>query len=354
MAYEVVTTFSAIKIRTGDDDGKLGMKYNIGSWVAISDDFDCLVGVGGYSKEFPAGVVADGTCKPPNNPHRFRSYSTAFGGDALSEQSEQYRMRAVHYFADYVLADYLVPQSIYVPPDREIEELLGGKPVTSLEDLIPALAKNPALARKLQCVRGEFDPESLTVRARTVIYRLLKNPENLASYLEAPAQFVDTYPDDSDYLFGPPGDSFPEIEREALILAAQQRPLMVQQAFDQVELGAGPGDGFASLLVGFDRVTGDSAGDTWAWVHKNLTAYAAYNEGIVPAVGYYVTDAQLRYAVIAGPGVSRREMDFLVGTGTRVFDYTDGSVIDRSLADLLDSEREYRRGRSETPPEPLE
>lgn len=322
----------------GDNDGILGMKYNIGTWVAISDNFNCIQSVEGY-KAIPAEWKSQTPCKPPTNPHRWRSFSTSFDSGNLEDRSSSYQVKAVIYFAEYLLADYLVSQKVVIPPDRDLERLLDGRIPTTFEELVPVLQNYPLLARKMRLLRGRFDPRELAPSTLATIYRLLKNRSNLASYLSNAREFVYSRPDDGDFVVVPDnGEEMPNSEREALILASEERRQTVLHAYDHIELGGAPGDANVFVLIGLDREARAPSAETWEWARSNIAAFADKNEGIIPAVGYYLSEAQLRYWVVAGPKVEPRALDFLSFSGSRVIDRRDGGSLDATLDELLEYE----------------
>jgi hypothetical protein len=179
------------------------------------------------------------------------------------------------------------------------------------------------------------------------MYRLLKNRANLDSYLSDPYEFVAARPDDGDFVAAPDdGQEMPDVEQQALILAAEERREMVLHGYDHIELGGAPGDANVYVLIGLDHGAGVPSAETWEWTRTNIAAFAGKNEGLIPSLGYYLSDAQLRYWVIAGPGVESRALDFLVFSGSRVIDRRDGGSLDAPLDELLQYEYQPDSGTS--------
>jgi hypothetical protein len=305
------TVRNRIRLWTGDKDYLLAIKYQVGGWTNFTDTPP------------PANVML--SYDPPGDMQRpgpGRSFHTTFDDLPFSARAEDYQEVAIAYYADVVLTNFLHARRYVVEPTVEVREALGGRLPASEEDIAAFLGRDPSLIRHVSYVEQGFEPRDLSQGAKAVIRALLEDRDSLARYLESPESFV----------YGVEGrDGITETETDALIRAAQVEPEMVHDAFDHVELGRSTlGDGDAYLLIGFDRQTGRPSGEGISWFQTQLEQFIAAN-GFTPGFGWYVTEASTHYHVVAGPGVTTREIEFLQAQGQEVIDKRDGSYLEEPL-----------------------
>ena len=191
------------------------------------------------------------------------------------------------------------------------------------------MASNPSLLASVQRIPSPFQPAQLSPGTRTVIRALLEDELTLEAYLANSEAFVDSVLQGQE-------EPIDEAERAALIQAAADKPDLITNTFDSVSLGRSQqGDGNTYILIGTDPETNLLSSAGLEWYQANIEAFVALN-GFLPAFGHYVTEASLRYRVIAGPDVSPRAMRYLTFGGNVVVDRRDGQPFDYSVAELDD------------------
>ena len=149
-------------------------------------------------------------------------------------------------------------------------------------------------------------PEQISLATRQVCEQILESPDAAAAFIKNPEAFLKEYT--------PDGEALPPLEAEALLNAAREKPELVRNAVDCVELGASKGDGNAYILIGVDPATGRPKREWIDWALAEADAHFAQT-GSWPAFGHFITDARLRYHVVLGPGTGDRERRFLEFSG---------------------------------------
>jgi len=309
-------TLCAIKTTIGEDgDNVVNVYYNLGHFIHFSE-----------TVVSPAGSTVAISYDPPgeaDEPVLGPCQQTAFDGILLSERGERYRHLAVNWFAFHVLGRYIRSQKFILDPTVEVQELakevLGGRLPRGVEDIASLICDDPNLLHRIQCVRGDFDPEQLSPAAREACLGLLEDVGGLEGYLSDPERFIRKWA----------GGMTPE-EREALVRVAREQPALVRNAFDSVELGGARGDGNTYILIGLDRKRNLPDQKGWEWLGSQMEGFVARN-GFLPSCGYYVTEAQSCQRIILGPGVTDRERDFLQFSGHELIDKRDGGLLEEQL-----------------------
>jgi len=316
MIADISDSFSTIrKIRswTGDNDNILAISYQVAGWTTFSNTVFAAQG----QVAAPAVQIA---WDPPGEyvrPPRGPSQHTYFDGLKLSNRDQEYQHIAVNWFIDFVLSGYLRPRRYVVEPTLAVQYALGGRLPQTLEDIAALAQADPGLLQHVQCIEGDFEPDQLSPAARQVCLRLLEDEESLARFLESPAGFIET-------VEAQVGSRLTAEEKLALTRAASEKPDAMRAALDSVALGRAHGDENTYILIGVDPrepVTGQRG---MRWLYEQLDNFVALNH-FLPAFGYFVTEARLRYRVILGPGVSDRDKRFLEFFGHEAIDMRDGS-----------------------------
>jgi len=309
-------TLCAIKTTIGEDgDNVVNVYYNLGHFIHFSETVVPPPGSAVAISYDPPGEADEPVLGP--------CQQTAFDGAPLSERGERYRHLAVNWFAFHVLGRYIRSLKFILDPTTEVQalakEVLGGRLPRGVEDIASLVCADPDLLHRIECVRGDFDPEQLSPAAREVCLGLLEDKGRLERYLSEPEGFIGKWAEEMTLE-----------EREALVRVAGEQPDLVRNAFDSVELGGARGDGNTYILIGLDRERNLPDRKGWEWLGRQLGRFASRN-GFLPSCGYYVTEAQSCQRIILGPGVTDRERDFLQFSGHEVIDRRDGGLLEERL-----------------------
>lgn len=298
-----------ISKETGDRDSILAVRYRFSNWVTFSDTL--------FQEQQNQPVYI--TYDPPGDfvrPEPGPSQHVTFDGVPLSKRDEAYQEAAVNFFAENILALYLRPVSYFVQADADVSTALDGRFPKSVEDIAQLVCANPALLNKVERVSGEFDSNTLAQATRMLIRHIIENYESAIEFVNAPEEFIKRLE----------LSEIPDREYNALLRAAAEKQDQIVHTVNDIELGASSkiGDGNTYILIGFDRETMQPDKEGLKWYIDNIRSFVNQN-GSFPAFGYYITEALLRYNVIVGPGVSQREVDYLIFQGHVVSDYRDVS-----------------------------
>jgi len=295
-----------IKTWTGSfEDDRYAVAFQVGGWVIFSNS----VLRSTVNGQVVATEVYDSWDPPADNPRldsSGRSQHTYFDNGRLSQRDPAYRRVAVNFFVDYALSNYLRQRKFVVEPTEKTRNILGGRLPETQADVAKLICEDPNVLDSIEFVDADFDPEQISLATRQVCEQILESPRTAAAFVDNPEAFLKEYT--------PGGEELPPLEAQALLSAARDKPELVRNAADCVELGASKGDGNVYILIGVDPETGQPKRDWIDWALTEANAHFAQT-GSWPAFGHFITDARLRYHVVLGPGTGDRERRFLEFSG---------------------------------------
>ena len=297
-------------------DELVALNLQVGGWMTFSNSLFA-------NQEIPANPDASPhfvnlTWDPPGDDTLVAgpSQHTYFDEMPLSSRAENYQQTAINWFAEMVLARYLTPRHYMIEPHPQVVEALGGRLPATLDDVHTLICQDLRFLDFIRIEQTHFSADMLSTGTRKAIGWLLESRQTLEAYLQEPTTISYEYQSEMT-----------ELEVNALIRAATDKPELIQRAFDSVELGRASGDGNTYILLGVDRERHLPNAEAWAWLNDQLPVFAEMN-GFLPAFGCFITQARQQFHVILGPGVTDREKTFLEFYGNRVHDYRDGSALD--------------------------
>jgi hypothetical protein len=295
-----------IKTWTGSfEDDRYAVAFQVGGWVIFSNSiFRSTV-----NGQIVATEVYDSWDPPADNPRldsSGRSQHTYFDNGKLSQRDPAYRRVAVNFFVDYALSNYLRQRKFVVEPTEKTRRILGGRLPETQADVAKLICEDPNVLDSIEFVDADFDPEQISPATRQVCEKILNSPQAAEAFVNNPEASLKEYT--------PSGEELPTHEAQALLYAAREKPELVRNAADYVELGASRGDGNVYILIGVDPEIGRPKREWIDWALTEADAHFAQT-GSWPAYGHFITDARLRYHVVLGPGTGERERRFLEFSG---------------------------------------
>jgi hypothetical protein len=295
-----------IKTWTGSiEDDRYAVAFQVGGWVIFSNSvFRSTV-----DGQVVTPEVYDSWDPPTDNPRldpSGRSQHTYFDNGQLSQRDPAYRRIAVNFFVDYALSSYLRQRKFVVEPTERTRDILSGRLPETQAEIAKLICKDPNVLDHIEFVDADLDPEQISLATRQVCEQILESPQATAAFVNNSEAFLKEY--------APSGKELPTLEAQALLNAAREKPELVRNAADCVELGASKGDGNVYILIGVDPATSRPKREWIDWALTEADAHFA-KTGSWPAFGHFITDARLRYHVVLGPGTGERERRFLEFAG---------------------------------------
>lgn len=293
-----------------EDDYIVQVSYSLGSYIRFQRDLyvESAISIG-YDPPAENRTARLGPGQEKN-----------FDNRPLSQRSPSYQRLAVNWFATTLLSRYLRKRKFLLDPTEAVTKVafamfVNRYPETEAE-FAQLVCQFPEALQRVQVSDAGFSADRLSDGARAAILALLEDQDRLAQYLREPRSFLESYAQGAQ----------PE-EIAALTALSEEQPALVENAFDQVELGGSAGDGNTYILLGMQ---GDQPSvDNLEWLKSGIGQFVEKN-GFAPSVGWYLTAAQACHRVILGPGVSDRDRRFLEFMGHEIIDRRDGAP----LADL--------------------
>jgi hypothetical protein len=296
-------TKAVIEWTISDIDDIVSVRSVLGSWIRFSRN------------EYSTDAVSI-SYDPPADGAPFilgPSQNKVFDGKPLSARSQGFQQMAIDWFGQIVLSRYLRQRKFLIDPTSEITKvsnsLFGQRLPTTIEELANLIAKYPAALQYIRVSDKSFKPEQLSTGARRVIRSLLEDQPNLKQYLSEPGSFIKAQAE----------GLIQDEEAKALVTLANEQPDLVRYSFNVVEIGGADGDGNTYILIGIDPDKNLPSPEGLQWLQKGIDGFVNAN-GFLPSFGWYLTEAQTCRRVIAGPGVSDRDISYLQFMGHDITD----------------------------------